>query len=117
MAFGANLFMMSDLWSCINQSKFHFFSLKTERHYIFIDWNLNRSEMFCWSFLLDVVLCGLAIVAYVIFNKKSIKHKTKRNDDLEEPIEPDEPSASVLNQQQQKLNLDTHALLERIGDT
>lgn len=74
--------------------------------------------MFCWSFLLDVVLCGLAIVAYVIFNKKFIKHKNKRNDDSEEPIEPDEPaSASVLNHQQQKLNLDTHALLERIGIT
>lgn len=76
--------------------------------------------MFCWSFLLDIVLCGSATVAYVIFNKKSIKHKHKRNDDLEESpdsIEPDEPSSSVLNQQQQKLNLDTQALLERIGNT
>lgn len=73
--------------------------------------------MFCWSFLLDVVLCGLAIVAYVVFNKKSIKHKHKRNDDLEESITPDEqPSSSLFNHQQQKLNLDTHALLEQIGN-
>lgn len=71
--------------------------------------------MFCWSFLLDVVLCGMAIVAYVIFNRKSIKHK--RSNDLEESNTPDEPASSIfIRQQQQRLNLDTHALLERIGN-
>lgn len=70
--------------------------------------------MLCWSFLLDVILCGMAIVAYVIFNKKSIKHQ--RNNDVEESNTPDEPSSNVFIRQQQRLNLDTQALLERIGN-
>lgn len=82
--------------------------------FIKIPIDIYRSEMFCWSFLLDVVLCGMAIVSYVIFNRKSIKHK--RNNDLEESNTPDEPASSIFIRQQQRLNLDTHALLERIGN-
>lgn len=71
--------------------------------------------MLCWSFLLDVALCGLAIVAYVIFNKKSIKHQ--RTNDLEGSNTPDEPTPNIFIRQQQRLNLDTHELLQRIGNT
>lgn len=116
LALGDNFLKILDSLSCTNQSKFHTFSNWTEKKTNFwISWNrliIDRFQLFCWCFLLDVVLCGMSIIAYVIFNKKSIKRQ--RSDDLEESITQNEPSSSISMRQKQ-LNLDTQAVLKRIG--
>lgn len=67
--------------------------------------------MFCWCFLLDIVVCGLSIMVLIASNIAA-PMVTDENNDIEESI----ALESILIQSEH-LKLNTNAFLRGIGKT